>query len=153
MTIRRPGITHRDIVLVRPLEHALALIIAITAGLRFAGYGPIVAVLSPVVGALWAFLGLIAAALILAGLHWQRDPVVGRAIEQGGWYAAVVLLLIGPVAIAVTTPASLPLSTLLIGFIDEFIWGAASLARALFLRCEARAERKVYEAAVRRRKE
>ena len=138
----RPFMSHWDILCLRPMEHALALIILYTAGLRFIAGSPLMLALSPAVAILWGLLGFFAAALIIAGMHYsKRDPVVGRAIEMWGWATSLALLFGGPALAVLGVPPEAAL-----GLVDDVIIGVGALIRTLFLRREAKSERKVIEA-------
>ena len=142
----RPFMSHWDILCLRPMEHALALIILYTAGLRFIAGSPLMLALSPAVAILWGLLGFFAAALIIAGMHYsKRDPVVGRAIEMWGWATSLALLFGGPLLIVLGWPSGVPPEVTLT-LVDDVIIGVGALIRTLFLRREAKAERKVIEA-------
>ena len=141
----RPFMSHWDILCLRPMEHALALIILYTAGLRFIAGSPLMIALSPAVATLWGLLGFFAGALIIAGMHYsKRDPVVGRAIEMWGWVTSLALLFGGPVLVVLgwtsIPPGGSP------GLVDDVVIGVGALIRTLFLRREAKSERKVIEA-------
>lgn len=121
----------------RPFEHAFAVIMLLSAFTMYlSGGGVIVPHLSPLLAVLWIALNLAGGAFVLTGLLWRGSAVMGRALEQVGWFtgaitltaAVVVLLWFGSWA-------------LLPGLLDEVVLVLAMVLRTWFLHDEKRAER------------
>lgn len=140
----RPDTSPLRRVMARPFEHVIAAMLAIGAVQRVMGTGgPITQLLSGALSTVWASLGAVAAAFIIAGIQWRGSSIMARGIEQVGWYAAIAALVTHPLLIVLGL-GGLP------GDYDYpyggFIFGAAALLRVIFLRRETAAERETVAA-------
>ena len=118
--------THWQVIRHRPLEHALALIVMLTAALSVLSGGASLGghSVAPMVAFLWSVFGLAGGAAILGGLHLhRRSTAAARRVEQAGWEVSTLLLVGGPLVILWFDPSAWP------GLLDE-----AFLAGAFFLR-------------------
>lgn len=145
MTIRLHGMTHRDIVVTRPLEHGVAVLLLVEGTRRLLGAGVVVAAISnPAVAVAWAAVGVLSALAILVGMH-MRSPIMGRALEAVGWSFAAATFLGGAATVLLLDFSWDFVARLL----DEGALGIAAVIRVLFLRRETRVNRALREQATR----
>lgn len=129
--------THPQIARQRPFEHAVALLVTLTALLSLLTGGSALGEAGTVIGYLWSALALLGGASALAGMHLHRhSPPVARRVEQAGWEVTAFLLIGGPLAIVWATGDL----SLLGQFVGEFLLAAAAVTRGRVLASDTKAE-------------